>query len=78
MPSGHSQIAWLFTTYKILNLEDKNFKPISLFLIGLASLISYSRVYWSNCHTIQQVILGAIFGIILAIFYNKNKNIFIE
>ena len=23
-PSGHSQIAWLFTTYKILNLKGKN------------------------------------------------------
>jgi membrane-associated phospholipid phosphatase len=78
LPSGHSQIAWLFTTYRILNLEEKNFRPISLLLIGLATLISYSRVRWAKCHTIQQVILGAGFGIILGIIYNKNKSMFIE
>lgn len=70
LPSGHSQIAWLFTTHKILNLEEKNYYPISFVLIGLAILISYSRVYWAKCHTIQQVILGGIFGIISAGIYN--------
>ena len=70
LPSGHSQIAWLFTTYKILNLEEKNSRPISILLIGLATLISYSRVRWAKCHTIQQVVLGGVFGIILATVYN--------
>ena len=70
LPSGHSQIAWLFTTYKILNLEEKNSHLISILLIGLATLISYSRVRWAKCHTIQQVVLGGVFGIILATVYN--------
>ena len=67
MPSGHSQIAWLFSTYTLLNLpKDTKYRGfISAFLIGLATLISYSRVYWSKCHTLQQVIVGGIFGVIL-------------
>jgi membrane-associated phospholipid phosphatase len=69
-PSGHSQIAWLFTTYRILNLKEKNKTPISLFLIALASLVSYSRVRWAKCHTVQQVVFGAIFGIIIANYLN--------
>ena len=69
-PSGHSQIAWLFTTYKILNLKGKNATPISLFLIALATLVSYSRVKWAKCHTVQQVAFGAVLGIIFANYLN--------
>ena len=64
MPSGHSQIAWLFTTYSILNLQNHKYKSMKiLLLIILASMTSYSRVYWSNCHTIQQVLVGGLIGI---------------
>tara|TARA_Y100000588_G_C14086036_1_gene852283 strand:- start:17 stop:523 length:507 start_codon:yes stop_codon:yes gene_type:complete len=75
MPSGHSQIAWLFTTYTILNLSKniKYSKLISSFLIIIAALISHSRVFWSKCHTPQQVIVGAIFGIYLAKFISSYK-----
>jgi len=77
MPSGHSQIAWFFSTYTILNLSENNKyrKLISTLLIGLGILISYSRVYWSKCHTLQQVIVGGFLGKILGyITYKKLKN----
>jgi membrane-associated phospholipid phosphatase len=77
-PSGHSQIAWLFTTYKILNLKGKNKTPISLFLIALATLVSYSRVKWAKCHTVQQVVFGAIIGVIIANYLNDYFNNYFE
>ena len=33
-----------------------------ILLIGIATYISYSRVYIEGCHTIQQVIVGGILG----------------
>jgi membrane-associated phospholipid phosphatase len=49
----------------------------SLILIVFAGLMSYSRVYVEGCHTIQQVIVGAILGIIIGITggYFKTKYI---
>lgn len=35
-----------------------------ILLIGIASYISYSRVYIEGCHTIQQVIVGGILGFV--------------
>jgi len=69
MPSGHAQIICFFVTYWILEIiQTKNRKRINkLFSIGilltLALLVMYSRVYWSKCHTIQQVIMGGVIGI---------------
>jgi len=77
MPSCHSQVAWFITTYIICKLfYEKLVILIVLFalcilLILLAFYISYSRVYIEKCHTIQQVIIGGILGIIagLIIFF---------
>jgi len=73
MPSGHAQISWTFTTYWILKLwnerersRESKILPI-LFLLYCSLLISYSRVWWAKCHSIQQVIIGSIFGIFLGI-----------
>jgi len=97
MPSGHSQHAWFFATFIILelcryyklhtnsnstdNLNTHNniyftdniitkhpiiIVILSLLLIAFASLVSYSRISIDKCHTIQQVIVGAIIGIGLA------------
>jgi len=35
-----------------------------IILIGIATYISYSRVYIEGCHTIQQVIIGGILGVV--------------
>tara|TARA_B100001248_G_scaffold258079_1_gene241621 strand:- start:8 stop:550 length:543 start_codon:yes stop_codon:yes gene_type:complete len=77
MPSGHSQSTLFFSTYVILNLLDNNFsnnvKIIGILLFTLISLgIMYSRIYF-NCHTIQQVIIGGIIGIILGYLYYQNE-----
>lgn len=34
-----------------------------IFIISFSLYISYSRVYIEGCHTVQQVIVGALFGI---------------
>lgn len=47
------------------NIDDNTKKYIiSAVLIGVSTLISYSRVYVEGCHTIQQVIIGGLIGII--------------
>ena len=80
MPSGHSQSTLFFSTYVILNLLNNNFnnnvKILGTLLFTLISLgIMYSRIYL-NCHTIQQVIIGGIIGILLGyLYYNNEENI---
>ena len=76
MPSGHAQIAGVFSSYwsfKIWEDEEReeNMKLLSIgFLIGLVLLVMYSRVYWMKCHTLQQVTLGGVIGTVLGyVFY---------
>ena len=56
--------------------NDKENKPITIlgyrwliisciFILGIATYISYSRVYIEGCHTIQQVIIGGLIGSIM-------------
>ena len=79
MPSGHSQLAGLFSTYIILRTYNNTALslPNKLFIYGLmlfiAFYVMYNRVkeYW---HTIQQTIIGCSIGIILGYFtYNAYK-----
>ena len=83
MPSGHAQIAWLFTTYWVLKiLNERNRSKITkivsiIVLCILSSAVAYSRVFFARCHTIQQVFIGSLIGIILGfIVYNTIDNIF--
>lgn len=40
-------------------------------------MVMYSRVYWSKCHTIQQVIVGGLIGTLLGyLIYKYKKYIF--
>lgn len=84
MPSGHSQSAWLFTTYfalQVLESKSKNNMLKGLQILSLAAvgtLVSYSRVYVENCHTLQQVIVGGVIGVGLGYFGNKIKKKFIK
>ena len=56
--------------------NDKDNKPITIIgyiwiilsciiILGIATYISYSRVYIEGCHTIQQVIIGGILGCVM-------------
>jgi len=89
MPSGHSQIAWTIATYIIckiiikikMQMQRRNILINILYILYVllilysALYISYSRVYIEGCHTIQQVIIGGIIGIIsgFLIYYFEDK-----
>ena len=95
MPSGHTQMAWIFTSFFIFktlevfknknNSNDENkkdevfynkynatnktiIKIIQITLLLLFGIfMAYSRVVIEKCHTVQQVIVGAFFGIIVGL-----------
>lgn len=72
-PSYHAYVSFLFSTiiYGEKTIKDK-YKVI--FLV-LALIVSYSRVYYNN-HTMIQVVIGSLLGILSGIFYNKEvKNL---
>jgi membrane-associated phospholipid phosphatase len=82
MPSGHSLFAWMVSSYLILNITKLDQYPYKhlkiILLIILAISVSLSR-YISNCHTIQQLIIGAIIGSLLGFLFHKimlNDNLF--
>lgn len=73
MPSGHSQTAWYLAAYMIGSLFWTAGTPIlhvaltALVTCIYAGLVSYSRVYIDKVHTLSQVILGAILGVLCGI-----------
>jgi len=87
MPSGHSESIGLFTSFWLLYLWDKYKEEnnisilniIAIFLILLISLyVPYSRIL-IGCHSVSQVIVGYIIGIILGtISYKLYKSHFEE
>tara|TARA_X000000368_G_scaffold349922_1_gene290126 strand:+ start:364 stop:912 length:549 start_codon:yes stop_codon:yes gene_type:complete len=76
MPSGHSQLAGLFSMYIILRtyynsaLSVSNKLSIYSLMIFLGFYVMYSRVkeYW---HTVQQTVVGGTIGVILGYFTYK-------
>ena len=81
MPSGHAQISWLFATYWSLKIwNDKRgatSKIISIMVLCFfATMVTYSRVYWAKCHTVQQVVVGSVVGIILGNISYKGLQIY--
>jgi membrane-associated phospholipid phosphatase len=73
MPSGHSQNAVLFSTYIIGNLIDTNInyliKTSGILIFSVIPIVvMYSRVHFKH-HTIQQVIMGGLFGAVLGALY---------
>lgn len=58
MPSGHAQSSFLFATFWSLLGREWWFV-----LYMYAVLVAYQRVY-TKCHTISQVLFGAVIGII--------------
>lgn len=103
MPSGHSQNAWFFATYMILELwryynnnitdstnasnrwDDSIISRHPYVAIGLAfglaifaAIVSYSRVWIEGCHTVQQVIVGALSGIFIGIISHYAMSIILK
>jgi membrane-associated phospholipid phosphatase len=74
MPSGHAQISWMFTIYwsmKIWNDRERSdaSKMIPILILLVFSIgVTYSRVFWAKCHTIQQVVIGSLIGSGLGVF----------
>lgn len=66
-PSGHAAMAFAAAT--ILSLLDANKKRAVLY-VGIAVLISYSRIYL-GCHYLLDVLGGAMLGTIIGILIYK-------
>ena len=65
MPSGHAQSSFLFATFwSLLGQESW----IILYIHAL--LVAYQRVY-TKCHTVPQVVVGAIIGIVNGIITHE-------
>ena len=77
MPSGHSIAAGFMCAFLYLyineNYKDTIFRKISIITVLLFSIsIGVSRIVL-NCHTVQQVIMGSIIGVIFGIISYKKK-----
>ena len=81
MPSGHAQMAWVFTTYLILLYHKRHHNVlITIILLLFSIFISISRIgvnkaLGNKVHTLPQVGVGSLVGIIIGIiFYFKKDN----
>lgn len=63
MPSGHSQTTFFSIMYLYLTIHQ--IYPWVLILLFIAFAVMFQRVYFHN-HTITQVVVGAIFGSLVA------------
>ena len=67
MPSGHSVIAFtiaMFWSLYLMDSQSVNNKWVSVVLLNICCVImALSRVYL-GCHTIQQVIVGGLIGLL--------------
>lgn len=67
MPSGHSQNIFFISTF--LSLYFKSiYKTIGLYLIAIYG--GYLRIKM-NCHTLYQVIIGSLLGILIGYIFYK-------
>ena len=77
MPSGHSAITTVFSTYLVFNRIIPSSYNLSIkilltiIVLSLIPIIMYSRVKLSKVHTIQQTICGLILGTLIFVLYNK-------
>jgi len=49
----------------------------TLFILSIMVYVSYSRVYIEGCHTIQQVVVGGMLGVLIGflIYYYENDGV---
>ena len=73
MPSGHSQTFAFVTTLICLHLKKSKskhiYKYILLILLTITAMLA--RIYIEKCHTVQQTLIGATIGLLLATFLVK-------
>jgi len=74
MPSGHAQFAAFTAVYWLRYLQyykkhDPKTPWMAIGLVLFALFVPYSRVALSDCHTLQQVIVGSLIGAVLGWFY---------
>lgn len=73
MPSGHSQTFAFVATLISLHLKKSKskhmYKYILLILLTIVAMLA--RIYIEKCHTIQQTLIGATIGLLLATFLVK-------
>lgn len=81
MPSGHTAVAFMFSTFFIAKIWrsdsfflSKILRTVFLALIAIGIGISRTSLF-ENCHTVPQVVAGAIFGMILGLFFFWVENI---
>ena len=68
MPSGHAQMAFFTTIFIYLAFNRKKYIMIAYLMYSI--LISYQRVK-ENYHTVNQVFVGGIIGLLFGYFYHK-------
>ena len=73
MPSGHSESAFYSTSYIHFALKNENIT----FIYTVFSLITLSQRVYFKYHTVLQVIIGSIVGIVFSyfIYYLAKKQI---
>ena len=70
MPSGHSESCLFSSTFVFLSLHNYQY----LFMYSLMSIITMSQRVVYNHHTVPQVIVGGIVGILVGyLFFNLSK-----
>jgi membrane-associated phospholipid phosphatase len=67
MPSGHTQTTFFSLTYVYLSLQNLR---IAVVYFALCLLTMYQRLKYKN-HTFWQVIVGALVGVVFALFVYK-------
>jgi membrane-associated phospholipid phosphatase len=73
--NGNNNILHDFTNNKTIN-KAYTYLIVAV-LLSFAVMVSYSRVPIENCHTIQQVIIGSIIGIVMGgLIYFVQRNVF--
>ena len=70
MPSGHAQTSFFITTFIYLVTRQV---LITFFMILLSIMVMFQRVIY-NEHTISQVLVGAIIGILFGFFVYHTGN----
>lgn len=67
MPSGHTEIIWIFLTYLFLNLEKFNNKGylIAFVILAILAVITMWQRIYTQRHTPLQVLGGILTGVFL-------------
>ncbi len=72
MPSGHSQIATLIPAmYYFLYNDYESFSYTKFYVMASIGLFIMITRYTSKMHSIPQIILGSLYGLLIAFLFSK-------